>query len=88
MQQNGFLTPPPGAPIDDYWSSPGNMYWDLPFGPFWLFGLVAWGVLSWVLSRACVDKFRRLANRGPVAPEFVPRPRRLPPPLPSRTGSN
>jgi ABC-type transport system involved in multi-copper enzyme maturation permease subunit len=86
IQQNGMLAPDPGDPIDDYWSSPSNRYWDLPFGPFWLMGLVAWGILSYVLSRACVEKFRRTANRGQAIPDYFQRPRPVPPSLPSTQG--
>jgi ABC-type transport system involved in multi-copper enzyme maturation permease subunit len=83
MQANGFLSRPPDYSPDLYLPSSSTMFWDLPFGPFWLLGLVAWFILSWVLSRACLNKFRRMANRGPAVPEFVPRSRRLPPPQPS-----
>jgi hypothetical protein len=54
----------------------------IPFPPFWILGLVGWGALSFALSRACVTRFRRMANRLPFEPE---RPvRRGPPPLPKR----
>jgi ABC-type transport system involved in multi-copper enzyme maturation permease subunit len=57
------------------------------YPPFWILGLIAWGVLSVVLSRASVNHFRRMANRIPIIPEPVrrrppPLPRREPPPLP------
>jgi ABC-type transport system involved in multi-copper enzyme maturation permease subunit len=45
---------------------------DLPFAPFWILGLIAWGVLSLALSRMCLDKFRRMANRLPVEPRRNP----------------
>jgi hypothetical protein len=63
---------------------------DIPFPPFWVMGLIAWGGLAYGLSRKCVSKFRRMANRGPVPWEPPPRPsidravRRGPPPLPKR----
>jgi ABC-type transport system involved in multi-copper enzyme maturation permease subunit len=47
---------------------------DVPYIPFWLLGLVAWGALSFGLSRACVNKFRQMANRTMATPEL---PRRV-----------
>lgn len=41
---------------------------DVPYTPFWLLGLIAWGVLSMALARVCMDKFRKLANRVPMTP--------------------
>lgn len=53
-----------------------------PYPPFWIIGLIAWGVLSLVLSRVCIDRFRRLANRLPMVPERSVRLTQGPPPLP------
>ncbi len=55
---------------------------DIPYAPFWILGLIAWGLLSWALSHKSIEKFRRMANRLPGRPGFEPRPSRLPPPLP------
>ena len=55
-----------------------------PFPPFWIIGLVGWGALSFGLSRACVTKFRRMANRLPIGAASAPAVRRGPPPLPKR----
>jgi ABC-type transport system involved in multi-copper enzyme maturation permease subunit len=55
---------------------------DIPYAPFWLLGLIGWGLLSVVLSRKSVAKFREMANRGwKLEP---PRRRLVPPPLPKR----
>jgi ABC-type transport system involved in multi-copper enzyme maturation permease subunit len=54
---------------------------EIPYAPFWVLGLIAWAVLSVVLSRASVGKFREIANRL-QSPE--PRRRVGPPPLPRR----
>ena len=48
---------------------------DIPYAPFWVFGLFAWGALSFALSRVCVNKFRRMANRVLLTPEGPRRPR-------------
>jgi ABC-type transport system involved in multi-copper enzyme maturation permease subunit len=57
---------------------------DIPYAPFWILGLLAWGFLSFVLSNACVNKFRQMANRTSMAPERETRFPSLPPPLPKR----
>jgi ABC-type Na+ efflux pump permease subunit len=56
---------------------------DYPYAPFWVIGLIAWGLLSVGLSNVCVKKFRQLANRGPVDPP--PWRPAEPPPLPPRS---
>lgn len=38
-------------------------YRGTPYAPFWILGLIAWALLSLVLSNASVAKFRRMANR-------------------------
>jgi len=55
---------------------------DIPYPPFWILGLIAWGVFSFVLSRVSIEKFRRLANRLPMVPEGSVRLAKGPPPLP------
>jgi len=55
---------------------------DLPYPPFWVLGLIAWGVFSLVLSRVSIMKFRVLANRLPMVPERSVRQASGPPPLP------
>ena len=55
---------------------------DIPYPPFWILGLIAWGAFSVALSHMCVMKFRRLANRLPMVPEGSVRLVRGPPPLP------
>jgi ABC-type transport system involved in multi-copper enzyme maturation permease subunit len=57
---------------------------DIPYPPFWILGLIAWGAMSYVLSRMCVTKFRQLANRGGASAEPFVRLRSSPPPLPPR----
>jgi ABC-type transport system involved in multi-copper enzyme maturation permease subunit len=57
---------------------------DIPYAPFWILGLLAWGGLSFILSNACINKFRQIANRQPTAPVREVWPKRLPPPLPKR----
>jgi ABC-type transport system involved in multi-copper enzyme maturation permease subunit len=57
---------------------------DIPHVPFWFLGLLAWGGLSFILSNACINKFRQMANRSPAVPEREVWPKRLPPPLPKR----
>ncbi|HKB06058.1 MAG TPA: ABC transporter permease [Gemmataceae bacterium] len=55
---------------------------EIPYAPFWILGLIGWGLLSVVLSRKSVAKFREMANRG-----WKSEPRRraiVPPPLPKR----
>jgi ABC-type transport system involved in multi-copper enzyme maturation permease subunit len=55
---------------------------NFPYAPFWLLGLIGWGLLSVVLSKASVRKFREIANRtGQPEP---PRRRAGPPPPPRR----
>jgi ABC-type transport system involved in multi-copper enzyme maturation permease subunit len=54
-----------------------------PYVQFWLLGLVAWALLSLILSKASIAKFRKMANRDTMVPERPPR-RRSPPPLPPR----
>lgn len=57
---------------------------EIPYAPFWILGLVGWGLLSFGLSQACVRKFRLMANRVVVGPDRrIPTGRRLPPPLPT-----
>jgi hypothetical protein len=55
------------------------------YPPFWILGLVAWGLLSVGLSQACVGRFRELANRsdkpGPESLRFADPP--PPPPKPA-----
>jgi ABC-type transport system involved in multi-copper enzyme maturation permease subunit len=41
----------------------------IPHAPFWILGLLAWGLLSLFLSNASVAKFRRMANRVTVTQE-------------------
>lgn len=76
-----------------------NMYWlpihefrhreltiasELPFAPFWILGLVGWALLSVVLSRTSVQKFREMANRvGQWEPRWPAGPPPLPLPRPS-----
>ena len=55
----------------------------IPYVPFWMIGLVAWGLLSFALSQRAVARFERVANRVTFAPEFPP-PSRTPPPLPPK----
>lgn len=43
---------------------------DIPFVPFWLLGLLAWGLVSFFLANASVAKFRRIANRVTITQEF------------------
>ncbi|HEX3147650.1 MAG TPA: ABC transporter permease subunit [Gemmataceae bacterium] len=43
---------------------------DIPYVPFWLLGLGAWVGISFGLSRACVSKFRQMANRNMATPEL------------------
>jgi ABC-type transport system involved in multi-copper enzyme maturation permease subunit len=43
---------------------------DVPYAPFWFFGLLAWGAFSFLLSQVCVNKFRQMANRVLVTPEL------------------
>ena len=40
----------------------------IPYVPFWMIGLVAWGLLSFTLSRRTVAGFERLAEPGGVRP--------------------
>ena len=55
---------------------------DIPYLPFWFMGLVAWGLLSFVLSQRTVALFEKAANRVAFAPERPPT--RTPPPLPRK----
>jgi ABC-type transport system involved in multi-copper enzyme maturation permease subunit len=55
---------------------------DVPYVPFWMLGLIAWGLLSFLMSRLCVAKFRKMANREIVIRGYDARPRVGPPPLP------
>jgi ABC-type transport system involved in multi-copper enzyme maturation permease subunit len=77
-------------PIEDFSAAPDGgvnrqlrlFSRQLPYVQFWLLGLAAWGLLSFLLSQRCIAKFRQMANRIAMFPERDPRPRMGPPPLP------
>lgn len=50
---------------------------NVPFAPFWVIGLIAWGAGGWFLARGSLARFRQLANRLPMT--------RREPPVDSRT---
>jgi ABC-type transport system involved in multi-copper enzyme maturation permease subunit len=57
-------------PVREFKTNDLTLFHDkVPFVPFWLFGLLAWGALAYALSQVCVNKFRQTANRVQAVPD-------------------